>query len=175
MDNEPIIKSYYSSDDEPKITENEIKEETIEDSIKKEELSESDSYAFKVGIVTIITAFVVVFIIISWILVNRSRNDNKVTESSSSSQNSATTSPEVLGNQINQDNSSNAISDQQTLQETTQSDTYTVQSGDTLSSIGKKLKIDYHEIINLNGTDKISALKPGQKLIIPSTVSNTNF
>ena len=56
----------------------------------------------------------------------------------------------------------------------TPSTTYTVKSGDCLSSIGSKFGVDWHEIAKVNG---ISGPKyiiyPGQKLVIPGAGSST--
>ena len=46
--------------------------------------------------------------------------------------------------------------------------TYLVKSGDTLSGIAKKYKISVSELRKLNGMDKKSILKVGQKLKVPA-------
>ena len=46
--------------------------------------------------------------------------------------------------------------------------TYTVQSGDTLYDIGKKFKVSWQKIAEVNGIDNSGALKVGSKIIIPS-------
>ncbi|MCX6811532.1 MAG: LysM peptidoglycan-binding domain-containing protein [Candidatus Berkelbacteria bacterium] len=46
--------------------------------------------------------------------------------------------------------------------------TYTVQSGDTLYEIGKKFKVDWHKIAEVNGIENSGALKVGKQIIIPS-------
>jgi LysM repeat protein len=50
-------------------------------------------------------------------------------------------------------------------------DTYTVLAGDTLSSIGRKLKVDWEELAQVNGLKAPYTLKPGQKLKVPGKAS----
>lgn len=45
--------------------------------------------------------------------------------------------------------------------------TYTIESGDTLYEIGKKLKVDWKKIAEANGIDNAAALKVGKEIIIP--------
>jgi LysM repeat protein len=49
--------------------------------------------------------------------------------------------------------------------------TYTVLAGDTLSSIGRKLKVDWEELAKVNGLKTPYTIKPGQKLKVPGKVS----
>jgi LysM repeat protein len=50
-------------------------------------------------------------------------------------------------------------------------DTYTVLAGDTLSSIGRKLKVDWEDLAKVNGLKSPYTLKPGQKLKVPGKTS----
>lgn len=50
---------------------------------------------------------------------------------------------------------------------TTDIDTYTVESGDSLSVIGANLDIDWHEIAELNGIKEPYTIYPGQELKLP--------
>ena len=49
-----------------------------------------------------------------------------------------------------------------------QGKTYTIESGDTLYDIGKKFKISWQRIAEVNGIDNSGALKVGKQIIIPS-------
>ena len=65
------------------------------------------------------------------------------------------------------------------IKPTTSTTVYTVESGDTLSKIGKKLGVDWKVIAELNGVKAPYRLKVGQKLNIPtdkvdSVVEDTN-
>ena len=56
------------------------------------------------------------------------------------------------------------------------SSTYTVVSGDTLSGIGSKLGVDWKDIANANGISSPYTIYPGQKLTIPGgTNSNSSI
>lgn len=46
--------------------------------------------------------------------------------------------------------------------------TYTVRAGDTLSEIGAKFGVDYHEIAKLNHVKNPDLIYPGQVFTIPS-------
>ena len=50
----------------------------------------------------------------------------------------------------------------------TSGQTYKVESGDTLFTIGQKFNIDWHEIASANNLKEPYALKVGQELIIPN-------
>ena len=52
--------------------------------------------------------------------------------------------------------------------------TYTVQSGDTLSAIGKKLGLDWREIAELNNISAPYIIKKGQGLNLPGNVKAEN-
>ena len=54
------------------------------------------------------------------------------------------------------------------------SSTYTVVSGDTLSSIGSKLGVDWKSIANANGISSPYTIYPGQKLTIPGKASSNS-
>ena len=56
----------------------------------------------------------------------------------------------------------------------TSTSTYTVQSGDCLSVIGKKLGVNWKEIASLNGIHSPYTIFKGQTLKIPTTNGNTN-
>ena len=54
------------------------------------------------------------------------------------------------------------------------SSTYTVVSGDTLSGIGSKLGVDWKSIANTNGISSPYTIYPGQKLTIPGGASSNS-
>jgi nucleoid-associated protein YgaU len=45
---------------------------------------------------------------------------------------------------------------------------YTIESGDTLYVIGRKFKVDWRRIAEVNGIDNAAALKVGKTIIIPA-------
>ena len=56
---------------------------------------------------------------------------------------------------------------------TTTSTTYTVKSGDTLSGIGSKLRVDWKQIASLNGISSPYTIYPGQVLKISGSTSSS--
>jgi LysM repeat protein len=50
--------------------------------------------------------------------------------------------------------------------------TYTVLAGDTLSGIGRKLKVDWQELAKLNSLKAPYVIKPGQKLKVPGKTAS---
>jgi LysM repeat protein len=57
---------------------------------------------------------------------------------------------------------------------TTSGQTYKVESGDTLYTIGQKLNIDWHEIAKANNLKEPYSLKVGQELVIPASSTTSS-
>ena len=164
MANEPIIKSYYNFDENETQKDSSVaKEKFTNERIQEEELSIDDEKAFKVGLITVICIVVLGIFILSWWLIKHNQNKEEVLGESINQEQSQSFNPENLKVTEEMPVSSNAA-----IQPNESSfETYTVQPGDTLYSIGKKFKVDYNKIIELNGIEKTQSLRPGQKLQIP--------
>jgi len=157
MSSEPVIKSYLPLDDEDKIEDDTIKEQAKEPS-ERFSLEEEREYA--VGLTTIICIFVIGMIVLAWYLIGHL---NQKQESVQEVKEIEQLNSEVLGAQENQTTpAANQVSPS-----TLYSETYTVESGDTLYAIGNKLKIDWEEIAKANDLERPYNLKVGQKLKIP--------
>jgi len=57
---------------------------------------------------------------------------------------------------------------------TTSGQTYKVESGDTLYTIGQKLNVDWHEIAKANNLKEPYSLKVGQELVIPASSTTSS-
>ncbi len=160
MAQDPVIKSYVPLDDEDKIEEKDEKEKP-----KKEEFSLEDERAFSVGLIALIIIVVIGAVIGIWYLVGHFRQGKETAETKSESQTAETEeqSPEVLGEQEEVE----LIPEEEFEAQLYEGETYTVEAGDTLYTIGIKLKVDWEDIAEANNLERPYNLNPGEELKIP--------
>ncbi|HLC39022.1 MAG TPA: LysM peptidoglycan-binding domain-containing protein [Patescibacteria group bacterium] len=166
---EPVIKSYLPLDDDSETPDS--KEERIveKEGDSKEPFSLEDERAFAVGLTTIIVVVGLLVIFGVWYFVTH----NQAAEVSTNESMSDQPGEKVLGESIEPDQNTIPTDSEQTVGTETETTStfpggvYTVESGDTLYSIGLKLKVDWKEIAQLNNLESPYNLKKGQELQIP--------
>lgn len=170
MVDEPIIKSYVPLDDEDRI---EGKKEKIE---ATETFSLEDERAFTVGLITIIILVIIALFLGIWHFIGsyKQKEENKGQQALDSSKSEATdlqNNSQVLGEQSNTNEEPNFSVDLQSEEDITTGKSYTIEVGDTLYSIGLKLKVNWEDIAQINNLERPYNLKPGEKLKIPERSS----
>jgi len=158
MAQDPIIKSYVPLDDEDRIEEKDEQKEQP----KKEEFSLEDERAFSIGLIALIIIVVIGAVIGIWYLKGHFRQA-KETETKSQTTESEKQQPEILGEQ----QEAELIPEEQFEAGILEGETYTVEPGDTLYTIGIKLKVDWEDIAKANNLEKPYNLHPEEKLKIP--------
>lgn len=136
------------------------------DDITEENQKKDEKKAFYVGLATVISLILIVFLVVFFLRgcsnskeKIKSVKNNQTTESPAQPapvQPANVTTGNVAGSETQASPSPQA-----------QGQKYTVQSGDTLYEIGKKFKVDWHSIAEVNGIDNAGALKVGSQIIIP--------
>ncbi len=130
-----------------------------------EENSKKEKKAFYVGLATI--AGVILIIILTIFFIKGCSGDNKILKEAQKNEAQPETTPAITTPVSTPGNVAGEKSET-TPTPAVKGKTYTVQSGDTLYEIGKKLKVDWKKIAEANGIDNAAALKVGKEIIIPS-------
>lgn len=139
----------------------------IMDDITEENQKRDEKKAFYVGLATVISLILIVFLVIFFIRgCSSSKEDiksaNNQTQTSISTQPAPAQPANVTAGNVAGSETQTSPSPQ------VQGQKYTVQNGDTLYEIGKKFKVDWHSIAEANNIDNAGALKVGSQIIIPS-------
>ncbi len=159
MAQDPVIKSYVPLDDEDKIEEKDEQKEQP----KKEEFSLEDERAFSIGLIALIVIIVIGAVIGIWYLVGHFRQGKETAEPESVTTESEEQQPEVLGEQEEVE----LIPEEEFEAQILEGETYTVEAGDTLYTIGIEMKVDWEDIASANNLERPYNLIPGEKLKIP--------
>ncbi len=110
-----------------------------------------------------ISAILIIGSIVLLYMAFRPSSSATTEQSSQTEQKKETTTPATQTKTETQKETTNKTSGQ----------TYKVESGDTLFSVGQKLNVDWHEIAKANNLQAPYSLKVGQELVIPAS-STTN-
>lgn len=136
------------------------------DEITEENQKKDEKKAFYTGLATILG--IILIIVLPLFFIRGCSSDNKeIKEVKDNGTKSEATQAAATPASVDQGN----VAGQKTETKTTppaNAKTYTVQSGDTLYEIGKKFKVDWHKIAEVNGIENSGALKVGKQIIIPS-------
>lgn len=117
--------------------------------------------AFAVGLVTIICVVCLIILIVVWRQITSHKQPAGEVKPA---KDEATEEMPVLENQPS---SSETQESPSAATETPAGSTYSVESGDTLYSIGQKLDVDWHQIADINNLQPPYTLRSGQELSIP--------
>lgn len=179
MAKEPVIRSYYSTEAEERIEENQpgpTKE-------KPEVFDIEEEKAFQVGLITIIL-LVIIAGIITWYFIKKNQNtkNNQAQtqtqeaevlgvqeetipqETAPSEATSSPTEESMPESQVFGEESSAGAS---STEASSSEGNYTVQIGDTLYGLGQKFDVDWKEIAEINNLAEPYNLTPGEKINIP--------
>ena len=170
------IKNYYPldhKDDDTNPRSNVLNIYGAEGNLETKPKNTEEEREFAVGLITLIciAIFLIVFFLIK---INLNKNADTA-QNQQQNQTESAQQPQVAGNTTNnaqtqnknpQLNSATPTQTQNTKSASTKS--YTVLSGDNLYTIAKKYNIDWHKIADLNQISSATALKVGEKLVIPT-------
>lgn len=139
----------------------------IMEELPEENRQREEKKALYVGLITILIIIGIFIISISFIRGCSQENGEKIKEAEkqpAATPEQAVQSPTPPA----QEGSVAGESSETVAPDGTKGTTYTVQSGETLYEIGKKFKIDWHIIAEVNEIDDSTALRAGKKIIIPT-------
>jgi len=153
------------------------REESSEPPPRNEEIDDDRAFVVGLWIISGIVILIVLAIVLrATVFAPKKSSQTEVAPEVLGEQSTAQTNTQVQAqapSQLPSDSTTSSTSDSQVQalkNKTPGSSVYTVQSGDTISGIGKKMGVSWRGIAELNGIQAPYSLRSGQKLVIPPKV-----